>query len=115
MGKKQVYGDNPIAKRKTDLYKEEYVHSFVQKWDDLIDWDARASSEGDFFIRLLKERGVQRILDVATGTGFHSIRLLRAGFDVTSADGSPEMLAKLLIMLGEPALLCGRFMPIGVG
>ncbi len=94
MGKKQAYGDNPIAKRKTDLYKEEYVHSFVQKWDDLIDWDARASSEGDFFIRLLKERGVQRILDVATGTGFHSIRLMRAGFDVTSADGSPEMLAR---------------------
>ena len=94
MGKKQAYGDNPIAKRKTDLYKEEYVHSFDQKWDDLIDWEARASSEGDFFIRLLKERGVQRILDVATGTGFHSIRLMRAGFDVTSADGSPEMLAR---------------------
>ncbi len=94
MGKKQAYGDNPIAKRKTDLYKEEYVHSFVQKWDDLIDWDARASSEGDFFIRILKDRGVKRILDVATGTGFHSIRLMRAGFDVTSADGSPEMLAR---------------------
>ena len=94
MIKKQAYGDNPIAKRKTDLYKEEYVHSFVQKWDDLIDWEARASSEGDFFIRILKERGVQRILDVATGTGFHSIRLMRAGFDVTSADGSPEMLAQ---------------------
>lgn len=94
MGRKQAYGDNPIAKRKTDLYKEEYVHSFVQKWDELIDWGARASSEGDFFIRLLKERGVQSVLDVATGTGFHSVRLLQAGFNVTSADGSPEMLAK---------------------
>jgi SAM-dependent methyltransferase len=90
----QLYGDNPISQRKTDLYKGEYVQSFVQKWDDLIDWEARASSEGDFFIRILKERGVRRILDVATGTGFHSIRLLRAGFDVISADGSPEMLAK---------------------
>ncbi len=90
----QMYGDNPIAQRKTDLYKREYVHSFVRKWDDLIDWDARASSEGDFFIRILKERGVRRVLDVATGTGFHSIRLLRAGFDVISADGSPEMLAQ---------------------
>jgi len=89
-----MYGDNPIAQRKTDLYKREYVQSFVQKWDDLIDWDARASSEGDFFIRILKERGVKRVLDVATGTGFHSIRLLRAGFDVISADGSPEMLAQ---------------------
>lgn len=94
MGQHQQYGQNPIAQRKTDLYKQEYVHSFVRKWDELIDWDARASTEGDFFIRLLKEHGVKRVLDVATGTGFHSIRLLKAGFDVVSADGSPEMLAK---------------------
>ena len=94
MSQTQHYGDNPIAQRKTDLYKREYVQSFVKKWDDLIDWDARASSEGDFFIRILQERGVRRVLDVATGTGFHSIRLLKAGFDVTSADGSPEMLAQ---------------------
>ena len=94
MGKDQQYGDNPIAQRKTDLYKQEYVQSFVRKWDELIDWDARSSSEGDFFIRMLKERGVKRVLDVATGTGFHSIRLLKAGFDVTSADGSPVMLAQ---------------------
>lgn len=94
MGKEQLYGENPIAQRKTDQYKREYVHGFVRKWDELIDWDARAKSEGDFFINILKERGVRRILDVATGTGFHSIRLLKAGFDVTSADGSPEMLAQ---------------------
>lgn len=94
MGTEQLYGDNPIAQRKTDQYKREYVHSFVLKWDELIDWDARAASEGDFFINILKERGVQRVLDVAAGTGFHSIRLLKAGFDVTSADGSPEMLAQ---------------------
>ena len=94
MGKEQHYGENPIAQRKTDLYKREYVQSFVRKWDELIDWEARASSEGDFFIGILKERGVKRVLDVATGTGFHSIRLLKAGFDVTSADGSPEMLAQ---------------------
>ncbi len=94
MAEEQLYGDNPIAQRQTDQYKREYVHSFVRKWDELIDWDARAASEGDFFINILKERGVERVLDVATGTGFHSIRLLRAGFDVTSVDGSPEMLAQ---------------------
>ena len=94
MAEEQLYGDNPIAQRKTDQYKREYVHDFVRKWDELIDWDARAASEGDFFINILKERGVERVLDVATGTGFHSIRLLKAGFDVTSADGSPEMLAQ---------------------
>lgn len=90
----QDYGKNPTAIRDTDKYKEEYIHGFVEKWDDLIDWKARAESEGDFFIEQLRERGVQRILDVATGTGFHSVRLREAGFDVVSADGSPEMLAK---------------------
>ncbi len=43
---------------------------------------------------MLKERGAKRILDVATGTGFHSVRLLEAGFEVCSVDGSAEMLAK---------------------
>ena len=90
----QHYGENPIKVRATDHYKKEYVKSFVEKWDDLIDWDQRAQSEGSFFIEALRERGVKRVLDVATGTGFHSVRLLEAGFDVVSADGSAEMLAK---------------------
>ena len=34
------------------------------------------------------------MLDVATGTGFHSVRLIEAGFEVVSAYGSAEMLAK---------------------
>lgn len=90
----QDFGKNPQSIRRTDNYKAEYVHSFVEKWDELIDWDARASSEGEFFIEELRRRGARKILDVATGTGFHSIRLLKAGFEVVSADGSPEMLAK---------------------
>ncbi len=72
----------------------EYVESFVDKWDELIDWEARAKSEGDFFIELLKERGAETVLDVAAGTGFHSVRLLNEGFNVVSADGSADMLAK---------------------
>jgi glycine/sarcosine N-methyltransferase len=92
--KEQDYGENPIEVRETDKYKSEYVQSFVDKWDELIDWKSREASEGHFFIDILKERGAKKILDVATGTGFHSIRLLNEGFDVVSADGSPEMLAK---------------------
>lgn len=78
----------------TDRYKAEYVHEFVEKWDSLIDWDARSQSEGSFFVDILKERGAKKILDVATGTGYHSVRLLKEGFDVTSSDGSPNMLSK---------------------
>ena len=70
------------------------MQSFVEKWDELIDWEARAKSEGQFFIEILKARGKEKILDVATGTGFHSVQLINAGFDVTSADGNAEMLAK---------------------
>jgi len=90
----QRFGPDPVAVRETDHYTQEYVESFVDKWDQLIDWDSRAASEGNFFIDILKERGAKRILDVATGTGFHSVRLIEAGFDVVSADGSPEMLVK---------------------
>jgi len=90
----QDYGADPTAVRDTDKYADEYVRGFVEKWDELIDWDQRAEAEGSFFIEALRERGVKRVLDVATGTGFHSIRLIEAGFEVISADGSPHMLAK---------------------
>ena len=80
--------------RDSDFYKAQYVHSLVEKWDQLINWDARAASEGVFFINELRRRGAHKILDVATGTGFHSISLIKAGFEVVSADGSPEMLAR---------------------
>jgi glycine/sarcosine N-methyltransferase len=91
---RQDFGRDPVDVRDTDHYQKEYVHRFVDKWDELIDWDARYRSEGDFFIQLLRERGAKRVLDVAAGTGFHSVRLIEAGFEVCSVDGSAEMLAK---------------------
>jgi glycine/sarcosine N-methyltransferase len=92
--RQQNYGSDPLAVRESDKYQEEYVHAFVDKWDELIDWEGRAQAEGEFFIEKLRELGVKKVLDVATGTGFHSVQLLRAGFEVTSVDGSPTMLAK---------------------
>jgi SAM-dependent methyltransferase len=91
---RQEYGTDPLAVRDTSHYQAEYIQGFVSKWDRLISWETRAKSEGNFFIDILKQHGAKKVLDVATGTGFHSIRLLKAGFDVVSADGSPEMLAK---------------------
>lgn len=90
----QQYGTDPVSVRETDHYQQEYVRSFVEKWDELIDWEARAESEGQFFINLLKGMGKQKVLDVATGTGFHSVQLAKAGFDVTSADGNADMLVR---------------------
>lgn len=90
----QNFGADPVKQRQTGNYAHEYIKGFVDKWDELIDWESRATAEGDFFIRTLKRHKVRKVLDVATGTGFHSIRLLEAGFEVVSADGSPEMLVK---------------------
>ena len=89
----QDYGEDPQAVRNTEHYQKEYVRGFVEKWDELIDWEARAQSEGRFFVDILAGRGKKSVLDVATGTGFHSVQLLKNGFDVTSADGAAEMLA----------------------
>ena len=72
----QRFGETPESVRETDHYEQEYIEQFVDRWDRLIDWDARAEAEGDFFIRLLHEHGAKSVLDVATGTGFHSVRLL---------------------------------------
>ncbi|WP_203432888.1 methyltransferase domain-containing protein [Jiangella asiatica] len=90
----QDFGNDPLEVRATDHYTAEYVTSFVEKWDELIDWKRRYESEGSFFIDQLRSRGVRKVLDVATGTGFHSVRLLEEGFETVSADGSPQMLAK---------------------
>ncbi|MBV8993534.1 MAG: methyltransferase domain-containing protein [Pseudonocardiales bacterium] len=91
---RQDFGDDPTSVRESDHYVAEYATNFVEKWDELIDWRRRARSEGSFFVDQLKARGVREVLDVATGTGYHSVRLLEAGFEVVSADGSREMLAK---------------------
>ncbi|GAB5376008.1 MAG: hypothetical protein AcusKO_24700 [Acuticoccus sp.] len=90
----QEYGSTPTEVRETDQYRAEYIQSFVEKWDELIDWDARAESEGRFFVDVLRSRGARNVLDVAAGTGFHSVRLIEAGFDVTTSDGSAAMLAR---------------------
>jgi len=50
---KQTYSKDPLADRETGHYRKEYVTSFVDKWDELIDWDGRAQSEGQFFIDIL--------------------------------------------------------------
>lgn len=92
--KDQDYGKDPIAVRETDAYQFEYIGGFVDKWDELIDWDARAQSEGHFFIDILKKNNCHRVLDAACGTGFHSVRLQQENFQVVSSDGSPVMLAK---------------------
>lgn len=77
-----------------DLFKQEYTAEFADRWDELIDWEGRARSEGGFFRDILRKNGARRVLDIASGTGFHTVTLTQDGFDVTGADGSRNMLEK---------------------
>src|SRR3546814_20628098 len=78
----QDYGSDPLAVRRTNHYKAEYVKSFVEKWDELIDLTELADSEGGIFFDMLWARGQQLVLDFAGGTGFHTVCLLEARMEV---------------------------------
>jgi len=75
-------------------HEDQYHREFVDYWDELVGWEGRARSEGDFYEHLITEQGGREVADVACGTGFNSIQLARAGLVVTATDGSPNMIAK---------------------
>jgi len=75
-------------------YRDEYSPEFVSKWDELIDWEKRYAAEDGFFKARLEEHGAKTVLDIACGTGFHTITLALDGFDVVGSDGAPTMLAQ---------------------
>ena len=77
-----------------DLYKEQYSPEFAGRWDELINWKRRSEAENGFFQQILRDHGASKVLDIACGTGFHTVNLNAAGFDVTGSDGAPNMLAK---------------------
>jgi SAM-dependent methyltransferase len=79
---------------KNDLYRQEYTPEFVDKWDELINWKRRYEAEDGFFKNKLTELGVKTVLDIACGTGFHTVTLAQDGFEVTGADGAANMLSK---------------------
>jgi sarcosine/dimethylglycine N-methyltransferase len=80
-----------IAQIANDNYHNEYTEEFVSNWDDLIGWDGREESEAQFFERLLNAYGAKHVADIACGTGFHSVKLAKAGFQVTATDGAKTM------------------------
>jgi len=75
-----------------EVFKEEYAKGLAERWDDIIDWEKRKANEDGFFENLLQSYGVKNVLDIACGSGFHSIHLATEGFQVTAADASEDML-----------------------
>ena len=84
----------PDAYPAHEPFREEYTPAFVSRWDELINWEGRRRSEHGFFERILNENGVRKVLDIACGTGYHTITLTQSGFDVIGADGAASMIAE---------------------
>jgi glycine/sarcosine N-methyltransferase len=61
-------------------------------YDRFVDWEGRLAYELPFFVCLLGEYGVRRVLDAACGTGHHAIALAKQGWAVTGADLSAVMI-----------------------
>lgn len=55
-------------------------------------WTDRTGPEVDRVAKILQPRGGERVLDLACGSGRHSLELRRRGFEVVGADISPELI-----------------------
>lgn len=55
-------------------------------------WTERTESEVNRAMKMLRPQGGERVLDLACGSGRHSLELVRQGFSVVGADISPELI-----------------------
>jgi SAM-dependent methyltransferase len=60
--------------------------------DLMVSWEKRLKNETPFFKKLFEESRVKKILDLACGTGHHSIYFAKSGYEVTGVDKSEEMI-----------------------
>ncbi|HEV7483644.1 MAG TPA: class I SAM-dependent methyltransferase [Solirubrobacterales bacterium] len=67
-----------------------YVSAFADTAD--MAWTDRTEAEVQRAMRMLRPQGGERVLDLACGSGRHSLELKRQGFDAVGADISPELL-----------------------
>jgi SAM-dependent methyltransferase len=56
-------------------------------------WTERTDAEVNRALTMLRPQGGERILDLACGTGRHSLALVRQGFSVVGSEISPELVA----------------------
>jgi SAM-dependent methyltransferase len=69
-----------------DWYRTAFAETADMAWTD------RTEAEVERAIGMLRPAGGERVLDLACGSGRHSLELKRRGFDVVGADISPQLL-----------------------
>ncbi len=68
--------------------------SFSSDYDCFVDWEARLPAELPFIERQLQAVEASRVLDVACGTGMHTIALAQKGYETAGADLSVGMIER---------------------
>ncbi len=66
--------------------------AFSGDYDRFVEWDGRLAYDLPFLVGELDRVGAHRVLDVACGTGWHTIALSQRGYEVVGADISTRMI-----------------------
>lgn len=73
-----------------EIAQDWYVSAFADTAD--MAWTDRTEAEVERALRMLRPAGGERVLDLACGSGRHSLELVRRGFEVVGVDISSELL-----------------------
>lgn len=77
----------------TEIPQDWYRSAFPPEETLKRPWADRTGAEVDRALAMLGAKGGERVLDMACGTGRHSLELARRGHDVVGTDISPDLLA----------------------
>ncbi len=89
--------------------------AFSDTYDHFVNWTQRLAYEMEFIRCQLAAVGAHRVLDVACGTGWHAIALAQAGYTVTGADLSANMIERARHNATEMAVNQVHFVVAGFG
>jgi SAM-dependent methyltransferase len=68
--------------------------AFSRDYDRFVNWQRRLDHDLPFLTKELVRAEAQRVLDVACGTGWHSIALSQRGYEVVGSDISTRMIER---------------------
>jgi SAM-dependent methyltransferase len=78
---------------------------WAEVYEALVDWPRRLAHEQLFYRRLFESVGVQRLVDVACGTGHHAAMFHSWGLTIEGSDASAEMIDRARQLHGQSETL----------
>ena len=79
---------------KHPLSAEEFYDALAAEYDGMVAFESRLQREREILAPLVRDWGIHRAVDMATGTGVHALALADLNVKTTGVDISEEMLAR---------------------